>query len=115
MGLDQYWFCEPTAEEKMEALVMGKAEPTEEMGYHRKWHSLNDFLGELYAQENPIEDFNCAMFVIEFEHLDELELALLDGRIAPRDQEEHADFHTLLKLIRSRLNEGRTVTYHPWW
>lgn len=108
MGLDQYWLVKPTDEEKTDALLQGKECEDKEIGYHRKFHSLNDYiLGELCSDQIE-ESGNCEDISIGYSELDDLE----DWMDENECQEEMAD---VIENIRSALNAGREVYYHAWW
>lgn len=109
MGLDQYWYMHPTAEERAEALLEDKEIDAEQIGYHRKFHELNDFMGDLFFREHPKEmEFNCAEFTITPEILQEIE----DFNIAGPYSDE---LDKAIERIKAAHAAGREVFYHPWW
>jgi len=119
MGLDMYWLAKKTSEEKAEALITGE-DPykSTELGYFRKFYSLNEYMGDMYPEE--IEDFNTVELVIE-EH----ELAMMRAFTPteePNNEEELEDqqddmreLSDICDKIEEALKEGREVFYWPWW
>lgn len=115
MGLDQYWFRAPNNTEKTEALLKGEEAKVEEIGYHRKWHELNEFMGNLWDEygqphfgNDEHYDFNCANFPIDLGIIERL-------RTWHSQQDDVLEFPDLLDSIERYINAGDTVYYRPWW
>lgn len=117
MGLDMYWFVRKTPEEKTQALITGEdPERAHQIGYFRKFHSLNTYMGNLYPED--VEDFNTVELVIGWEELeamkqfDPFEHSDEDEEI---DEVDAADYAGICADIEQALKEGREVYYWPWW
>lgn len=116
MGLDMYFFARATKQEQTENLVAHGTHPTEtEIGYFRKFHPLNNFLGALYPEE--IEDFNCEELEITPDVLEQIQAWAND--YLP-EGEWDTEKHNYLKAqvipsIQNAFAEGRPVYYVPWW
>lgn len=103
MGLDQYWVLKPTKEEEAFALVTGEQTLRHDIGYHRKFWPLHEFLRQ-YAQT---EDFNCEDLLIT----KEIYKALL---VFDETQNNH-ELTRVLKEVNRFMNEGREVIYYGWY
>ncbi|MGH1461263.1 MAG: hypothetical protein ACRBB6_04425 [Neptuniibacter sp.] len=118
MGLDQYWFLEKTKEEKMKDLITNENTENDQIGYHRKWYHLNEFMGEQYPDD--VGEYNCVDLVISIDIVESLELWIKRytySRAYTEDEFSEAEEfqNSTLPLIRKYVEEGRTVIYHPWW
>lgn len=141
MGLNMYWRASKNAEEKTRALLSGD-DPNvmQELGYFRKFHALNDFMGSLYdgvsdfntvdlkIGEGELADMRAWAKTFDFseeaddpgwaENLKHDTLDLRD-RIETDDPEWaeslKRDTFDLCDRIETALAEGRDVIYWPWW
>lgn len=116
MGLDMYFFARKTKEEKAQARVLSEdPDAVEEIGYFRKFHDLNNFLGTLYPP--GIEDFNCEGLDITPEILKQIEdWAYAYSPDSEWGKEDGDDLQkTVIPAIKNALAEGRPVYYVPWW
>lgn len=116
MGLDQYWFKGPTKVEKLEQCLLGETVSWQQIGYHRKWHELNDFMGSLWEQETPqsrCDNFNCTLFELDTDHLEAIS-EWADQQY--QDDDYVADLiNNIIPALYDAHKEGRPIVYHPWW
>lgn len=113
MGLNQYWFRKRTPEEKTEQLLQNQeVKDNIEIGYHRKWRELQEFLDQYYT----VPDSNCEELEINYDILSDLEnwATTLEGRHYSATDAWVLE-NTTLPLIRQLLDQGHQVVYWPWW
>lgn len=111
MGLDMYWFVKPTKKEKTIALIKGEEAEIMEIGYFRKYHSLNEFILE-YVEDTLKGDGNCEDVPMNEEILDAIEI-WNDCDEAITDHKEYLD--SIINKCRTFIEQGREVVYHGWW
>jgi hypothetical protein len=103
MGLDQYWQLEPTKEEQAYTLVTGERAIREDIGYHRKFWALQEFL----QQYSKTEDFNCEDLIITEE--------IYQSLVEFSKQQANLELASVLEKTKKYMNEGRVVIYHGWY
>jgi hypothetical protein len=124
MGLDQYWLSGPTAKEKLEASLTGYEHELGDVGYHRKFHSLNEFIAEaqlFWDNDHEIndKDFNCSMIPITPDAISDVK-NWANHFITYADDDWESDqakelVNDIIPDIERLLDEGKTIYYHPWW
>lgn len=113
MGLDMYWYVEKTKEEKTQALLEGAdVHGRIEIGYFRKFHDLNDYMGELYPENVQKAGFNCVDLEIGEKELDAMRRFKI-GPYHPEDVQTHLT--EICNQIETCLKQDRRVWYWPWW
>lgn len=122
MGLDQYWLVKPNEEDKAEALLLGHKAQYKEIGYHRKWHGLQDFMDEFYDKgelDRDNFDGNGVDITITEDIVYRLEAwsqTLLDNY--EEDNSGSYPLHlrqNIIPRIRHELKQGREVVYNGDW
>lgn len=122
MGLDQYWELEPTPEQKTKALLEGHVATTEEIGYHRKWHDLNEFMYNFTITDSALDGY--IEVSITQDILDEVEI-WCRAYHKSKDYDQYDEYvyptpstylkEDIIPKIQKYLNEGREVTYSADW
>ena len=111
MGLDMYWFVEPTNKDKTVALIKGEQTNKEVIGYFREYHALNDYiLNEV--KDHFKGDGNCEDIVMTEDLLNLIEEWNHSGK-ANKANRKYLD--QIIFTCRKHFREGRKVIYHAWW
>lgn len=109
MGLDQSWYVEPDKEQRTESLLKGERTEDREIAYYRKWHALDEFLGNFYPPE--ISDYNCEKLSMTDEILD----AMYDWSVTNDPSDENQLRRKVIPNIRRYTDRDIHVYYLPWW
>jgi len=80
----------------------------QEIGYFRKFHDLNDFMGELYP-EDLLGDYNCMDLEIGWDQLASMR------EFTGVEDELMTEYRNICDRIEAYLKEDRKVWYWPWW
>lgn len=114
MGLDMYFFARATRQEQTENLVApGTHHEEVEIGYFRKFHDLNNFLGSFYPE--GINDFNCMHLELTpglLEHIVLWGEGYMPDTEWGREQREEL-LIKVIPAIQKAFDEGRPVHYIP--
>ena len=112
MGLDQYAY-------------KVKDEEQTEVSYWRKFNALEGWMEDLYRSRDGEGDFNCERLELSSADLDDLEDAIRNEELQPREgfffgpQEIHPEeimkTRRFITDARNALSEGCQVFYTSWW
>jgi hypothetical protein len=129
MGLDMYAFSVAKADAISDFEVRAGNEGGEghvELAYWRKFNALQGWMEDLYrAKGGTVESFNCVAVRLTQEDLNELEYALIENKLEPREgfffgSQEINELHIkatyeFIAKAHEAINEGREVYYDSWW
>jgi hypothetical protein len=109
MSLNQHWYwIEESKEEKLERVITGKDRPDpDDLGYHRKFWSLQHFLSTE----------NCAELIITWDHYADLVEWIEKDRVVDDFEDSHYAYlkQEILPQIKEHLEQGNTVIYCAYW
>jgi hypothetical protein len=119
VGLDAYWKVKRTPEEMATQLLKGEEiDQWHEFGYHRKFHDLNEFMGN-YAENS---DYNCENIEVTESMLNALaEWNKKEAFIKyawekhTEDEDGDNDLNRFILQAKQYLKDGREVVYMAWW
>jgi hypothetical protein len=119
MGLDMYAFAVPQGTEPE-----GNDKKVE-LAYWRKFNALHGWMEDMYRTRGGSETFNCIPLQLTPADLDELELAIQEDTLRPREgfffgnqeiyPEDIRDLGVFIADAREQLAEGMDVYYDSWW
>ena len=130
MGLDMYAWRVKAADVVSDFEVAkeedGTGSKVEEFFYWRKHHDLHGWFEELYrAKGGTKESFNCVQIRLTTTDLDDLQYALIEGRLPkttgfffgdnPPDDESLKRDLQFIQKARDIIAEGDAVYYDSWW
>lgn len=128
MGLDMYAFsvAKENAISDFECRTENDNGDQREIAYWRKFNALQGWMEDLYrAKGGTAESFNCIAVRLRQEDLIELEHALIENKLEPREgfffgSQEINELHIkatyeFIAKAHEAINEGREVYYDSWW
>ena len=123
MGLDMYAFTVPQG--SGETFSIAEGVERQELAYWRKFNALHGFMEDLAREKGFDGEFNCVPVQLTPADIDELELAVKQKTLVPRegfffgsqdiypeDLEATTDF---IAEAREAFGDGMDVYYNSWW
>lgn len=132
MGLDA-WFIASEKEFKTDPKDAGAIVPVDEesskntieIGYFRKFHSLQDYMENLYIEREGQDIFNCKKLLLDETDLKDILVSAIAGTFTEKMFVQHSIYYNsiyykteLLIIVHSALQllkDGFTVYYDSWW
>lgn len=126
MGLDQFAYATRKKLNSPVDFEINDSEDSQEIQYWRKHPNLHGWMERLYREKGGSgESFNCSPVELTQEDLDELVLAILDGKLpqtsgfffgeSSGDEEEKKEDLEFCKTALNYIKEGYRVYYNSWW
>lgn len=129
MGLDMYAYscAKNQIDQNVDdpGAIMANSNQANEIAYWRKFNGLHGWMEDLYRSRGGNDTFNCVKLQLFPEDIDELEMALENNALTPREgfffgiQEIYpGDVELAQKFIakaRECFEDDQVVFYDSWW
>ena len=119
MGLDMYAFSVP------EGTTLEDNEDKCELAYWRKFNALHGFMEDLYRSRGGSGTFNCVPVKLTSDDLADLERAIGENTLQPREgfffgsqdiyPEDIESTKQFIADAREQIADGRDIYYDSWW